>query len=38
MGQDKDGRELTVQLLLIDNQTGSVVDVERFDEELRVNK
>lgn len=38
MEQDRDGRELTVQVVLIDNQTGSVVDVERFDEELKVNK
>ncbi len=38
MEQDKDGRDLTVQVLLIDNRDGSVVDVERFDEALKVNK
>lgn len=35
---DEDGRNLTVQVVVIDNLDGSVVDVTRFDESLKVNK
>lgn len=38
MEQDEDGQDLTVQLVLINNLDGSVVDVERFNEELKVDK
>lgn len=38
IGQDENGRDLTVQIVLIDNLDGSVVDVERFSEALKVDK